>query len=66
MGDTMATYLERYLAGEHEQVWREIAVLGDVVRDEPALPDAEAVARDEGSCAAQPRTADHTPARAWL
>jgi hypothetical protein len=41
----MATYLERYLAGEHAHVWREIVALGDAVRDEPALADAEAVAR---------------------
>jgi hypothetical protein len=42
----MATYLERYLAGEHEPVWREIVALGAAVRKEPALTDAEAVARE--------------------
>jgi hypothetical protein len=42
----MATYLERYLAGERERVWREIVALGDAVREEPALADAEAVARE--------------------
>jgi hypothetical protein len=42
----MATYLERYLAGEHERVWREIVALGDAVREEPALAGAEAVARE--------------------
>jgi hypothetical protein len=42
----MASYLERYLAGQHERVWREIVALGDVVREEPARADAEAVARE--------------------
>ena len=42
----MATYLERYLAGEHEQVWRDIVALGDAVREEPAFTDAEALARE--------------------
>lgn len=42
----MATYLERYLAGEHEQVWRDIVALGDAVREEPAFTDAEAMARE--------------------
>lgn len=40
------TYLERYLAGEHEQVWDELTALGAVVRQEPVYRDALAVARE--------------------
>ena len=40
------TYLERYLAGEHEAVWAELAALGPAVREEPVLADARAVARE--------------------
>ena len=36
----------RYLAGEHEAVWRELAALGDGVRDPAVLDDARAVARE--------------------
>jgi hypothetical protein len=42
----MASYLERYLAGGHEQVWRELMALGDGVRDEPVFADAYAVERE--------------------
>src|SRR5258706_338641 len=40
------SYLERYLAGEHEQVWAELTALGAVVREEPLYHDALAVARE--------------------
>ncbi|MGZ6376098.1 MAG: hypothetical protein ACXWPI_15445, partial [Ktedonobacterales bacterium] len=39
------TYLERYLAGEYEQVWAELQALGAAVREEPLHSDALAVAR---------------------
>lgn len=42
----MPRYLERYLAGEHEQVWAELQALGAAVREEPAYADALAVARE--------------------
>lgn len=40
------TFLERYVAGEHEQVWAELVVLGDAVREDPLYTDALAVARE--------------------
>lgn len=40
------TYLERYLAGEYEQVWDELQALGDAVREEPLHGDPLAVARE--------------------
>lgn len=40
------TYLERYLAGEHKQVWDELTALGAAVRAEPLYSDALAVARE--------------------
>jgi hypothetical protein len=40
------TYLERYLAGEYEQVWAELEALDAAVRDEPLYSDALAVARE--------------------
>jgi hypothetical protein len=40
------TYLERYLAGEYEQVWAELEALGEAVREEPLHGDALAVARE--------------------
>lgn len=43
---TQAPYLERYIAGEHEQVWAELQSLGAAVRDEPVFSDAMAVARE--------------------
>lgn len=39
-------YLDRYLAGEHEQVWAELVELGATVREEPLYSDALAVARE--------------------
>jgi hypothetical protein len=39
-----ATYLERYLAGEHQQVWAELVTCGAQVREEPLYSDAWAVA----------------------
>lgn len=42
----MSTYLDRYLAGEHEQVWAELQALGARVRDEPLFSDAFAVAHE--------------------
>ncbi len=46
MATYVATYLERYLAGEHEQVWVELVSLGERVREEPLYSDAWAVARE--------------------
>ncbi|SOD03333.1 hypothetical protein SAMN05216486_11028 [bacterium JGI 053] len=40
------SYLERYLAGEQEQVWAELLALGADVRREPVLADARAVAAE--------------------
>jgi hypothetical protein len=40
------TYLERYLAGEHEPVWDALVALGEQVRAEPVYSDALAVARE--------------------
>ena len=37
-------YLERYLAGENEQVWAELQTLGEAVRQQPAYEQARAVA----------------------
>ncbi len=42
----MPTYLERYLAGEREAVWAELASLGTAIRDQPLFADAQAVARE--------------------
>lgn len=42
----MPTYLERYLAGEHERVWAELLALGPRVREEPVATDAYAVAHE--------------------
>jgi hypothetical protein len=38
------TYLERYLNGEHEQVWIDLQTLGSAARHEPYASDALAVA----------------------
>jgi hypothetical protein len=40
------TYLERYLAGEYEQVWDELQAQDDAVREGPLYSDALAVARE--------------------
>src|SRR5258707_1642579 len=40
------TYLQRYVAGEHEQVWAELVALGAAAYDEPVHSDALAVARE--------------------
>ena len=37
-------YLDRYLHGEHEQVWSELQELGEAVRQEPAYSEARLVA----------------------
>lgn len=42
----MPTYLDRYRAGAHEQVWAELVALGPAVRDEPIYTDARAVAHE--------------------
>ncbi|MBZ9750157.1 hypothetical protein K7W42_04690 [Deinococcus sp. HMF7604] len=42
----MATFLERYLAGEYEQVWAELVEMGPEVRHPSILPEAAAVARE--------------------
>ncbi len=42
----MPTYLDRYLAGECEQVWDELMALGAAVREQPLYDDALAVARE--------------------
>ncbi len=43
---TRTSYLERYMAGEHEQVWAELRALGSAVHEEPLYSDALAVARE--------------------
>ncbi len=40
------SYLDRYRAGEYEQVWADLAALGEAVRVEPLYSDALAVARE--------------------
>ena len=40
------TYLQRYVAGEHEPVWAELVALGAAAYDEPVHSDAVAVARE--------------------
>jgi hypothetical protein len=42
----MPTFLARYLAGEHEQVWGDLQALGTSVCDEPLYTDARAVAHE--------------------
>ena len=42
----MATYLQRYIEGEHEAVWDELLALGPAIREEPLYTDALAVARE--------------------
>ncbi len=44
--ETRTPYLERYKAGEHEQVWAELQALGAAVREEPLYTDAITVARE--------------------
>ena len=39
------TYLERYSAGEHVEIWDELQALGNAVRDPAVLADALSVAR---------------------
>jgi hypothetical protein len=38
------SYLERYLTGDHEQVWNDLLSLGSAVRHPPYLDQAQAVA----------------------
>src|SRR5579863_6208071 len=40
------SYLERYRQGEYVQVWTDLKVLGDQVRNEPLFSDAWAVAQE--------------------
>jgi len=42
----MATYLDRYVRGEHERVWAELVALGERVREPAVYADAVAVARE--------------------
>lgn len=42
----MASFLSRYLDGEHVQVWDELLALGERVREEPLYSDALAVAQE--------------------
>lgn len=42
----MPTYLDRYLQGEHEQVWAELLEQGAAIHQEPLLSDALAVTRE--------------------
>jgi hypothetical protein len=39
------TFFSRYLAGDHNNVWRELQALGEIV-DQPLRADALAVARE--------------------
>jgi len=40
------TYISRYLAGEHREVWADLRSLGAGVREEPVAADAREVARE--------------------
>jgi hypothetical protein len=40
------SYIERYMAGVHEQVWAELQALGELVREEPLFSDARSAARE--------------------
>ena len=42
----MPTFLNRYLKGEYEQVWRELNAEGDAIQYEPLYHDALAVAQE--------------------
>ena|GEM_PF-5761579 len=42
----ITSYLQRYRAGEFEQVWQELVALGEAVRKEPLYSDTLAVARE--------------------
>lgn len=42
----MASWLERYQAGEHEAVWADMLVCGEGIRESAGYPDAVAVARE--------------------
>ena len=42
----MATFLDRYRAGERAEVWKELTALGEGVRSEPYFEDAKAVAAE--------------------
>jgi hypothetical protein len=42
----MASFLERYRQGEHEQVWAEMLALGGEIREQQLYPDVLAVARE--------------------
>jgi hypothetical protein len=42
----MASYLERYLAGEHETVWSDLVALGTGALQPPVLDDVVAVAQE--------------------
>src|SRR5271168_744593 len=44
MNSIMPTFLERYLNGQHVEVWNDLIALGDEVRKEPVFTDAQAVA----------------------
>lgn len=40
------SFLERYLSGEHEQVWAELTTLGSAIGDKPLYSDVIAVAHE--------------------
>jgi hypothetical protein len=42
----MSQYLERYLAGEYQQVWNELLAYGAAIRSEPLSGDAWTVAQE--------------------
>jgi len=42
----LGTYLERYLAGEHQQVWSDLIALGTLLRSNSSYNDALAVAKE--------------------
>src|SRR5580704_13608842 len=42
----MPTFLERYQAGDHIQVWADLEALGDAVRETRYFVDAQAVANE--------------------
>jgi hypothetical protein len=43
-------WFDRYAAGEHEKVWKEMVALGPAVREDPHAADALAVAYETSPC----------------
>ena len=52
-------YYERYLAGEHQQVWQDLGAMGARVREDGYAPDALAVAHTTMTRVRQEYRDDH-------